>query len=332
MKTILFTILVYFLSLPCVSFSQRVMDTVDTPYGKMIIYSNKTWVFFNKPIFDGIMNPRIHKIMTQEQEIPFTQTWNNEECFSSKNNDLSRLKDTLWLNSNKAVHNNFKMPIRGSVTSQYGIRKGRNHNGIDLSLKTGDTVFATWSGKIRYAKYNDGGFGNLVIIRHHNGLETFYAHLSGFLVFPDQDVAAGEAIGLGGSTGRSSGPHLHYEIRFYEAPINPELVIDFETKKLKNPNLFVHKSFFSQGIKPIDYNDDTHAVELSENSDTSVIIAIPKPPIIIKQAKIRYHKVKSGDTLTNIAARNNTTVSKLCQLNGIKPTSIIQLGKSLRIK
>ena len=307
------------------------MDTLDTPYGKMIIYSNKTWVFFDKPIFDGIMNARIHKIMTEEQEIPFTQTWNNDECFSSKNNDLSRLKDTIWLNVNDETDKEFHMPIPGSVTSQYGIRKGRNHNGVDLSLKTGDTVYATWPGKIRYAKYNDGGFGNLVIIRHNNGLETFSAHLSKFLVFPDQDVLAGEPIGLGGSTGRSSGPHLHYEIRFYEAPINPELMIDFALKKIKTPNLYVHKSIFAPGVKPIDYVDDTQIVNLNEEID-SLLITVPKPPVVVKPAKIRYYRVKSGDTLTEIAARNNTTVSKLCQLNGIKPTSIIQLGKSLRIK
>jgi len=225
------------------------MDTVDTPYGKMLIYSNKTWSFFNKPIFDGIMNKRIHTIMSKDQDIPYTQSWNNEVCFTSKNNDLSKLRDTIWLNSKNDLNIDFRMPVLGTVTSRYGLRKGRNHNGIDISLKTGDTIYAVWSGKIRYAKYNDGGFGNLVIIRHHNGLETFSAHLSKFLVFPDQDVIAGEPIGLGGSTGRSSGPHLHFEIRFYEAPINPDFMIDFENKKLKQENLFVHKSLFAPGLK-----------------------------------------------------------------------------------
>ena len=309
------------------------MDTVDTPYGKMLIYSNKTWSFFNKPIFDGIMNKRIHTLMSKDQDIPYTQSWNNEVCFTSKNNDLSKLRDTIWLNPKNKLKIDFKMPVLGTVTSRYGLRKGRNHNGIDISLKTGDTIYAVWSGKIRYAKYNDGGFGNLVIIRHHNGLETFSAHLSKFLVFPDQDVIAGEPIGLGGSTGRSSGPHLHFEIRFYEAPINPDFMIDFENKKLKQENFFVHKSLFAPGLKPSEFFDDSHLTELSEINDSlSIPIPLIKPPVVVQKPKIRYYRVKSGDTLTEIADRNNTTVTKLCQLNGIKPTSIIQLGKSLRIK
>jgi hypothetical protein len=299
----------------------------------MLLYSNKTWAFFNKPVFDGIMNPRIHKIMTNNQDILYTQFWNNEVCFMSKDNDLSKLKDTIWLNLNNESNVDFKMPVPGAVTSPYGFRKGRNHNGVDMSLKTGDTIYAVWSGKIRYAKYNDGGFGNLVIIRHHNGLETLSAHLSKFLVFPDQDVVAGEPIGLGGSTGRSSGPHLHFEIRFYEAPINPEFLIDFESKKLRQQNLFVHKSLFLPGLKPIESFDDSYLTELSQTNDSlSIQLPIIKPPVIIQKPKIKYYRVKSGDTLTEIANRNNTTVSKLCQLNGIKPTSIIQLGKSLRIK
>ena len=299
----------------------------------MLLYSNKTWTFFNKPIFDGIMNQRIHKIMTNNQDILYTQFWNNEVCFMSTENDLSKLKDTVWLNVKNESNVDFKMPVPGAVTSPYGFRKGRNHNGVDMSLKTGDTIYAVWSGKIRYAKYNDGGFGNLVIIRHHNGLETLSAHLSKFLVFPDQDVVAGEPIGLGGSTGRSSGPHLHFEIRFYEAPINPEFFIDFESKKLKHQKLFVHKSIFSPSLKPTESFDDSYLTELSQTNDSLTIqLPIIKPPVVIQKPKIKYYRVKSGDTLTEIANRNNTTVSKLCQLNGINPTSIIQLGKSLRIK
>ena len=96
------------------------------------------------------------------------------------------------------LHKEFVCPVPGIVTSRYGYRKGRYHNGTDLNLRTGDTVVAAFSGRVRYAKWNDGGFGNLVIIRHHNGLETFYAHLSKHLVAPDQEVKAGEPIGLGG--------------------------------------------------------------------------------------------------------------------------------------
>ena len=227
------------------------------------------------------------------------------------------------------------------TTSRYGIRNGKNHNGIDLNLKTGDTVCAAWSGKVRYAKFNDGGFGNLVIIRHHNGLETFYAHLSKLLVFPDQDVIAGETIGLGGSTGHSTGPHLHFEVRFYDDPINPEEMIDFATKKLKFENLFVHKSLFKSGAKPSEYFDDKDVEKIEPKKVEEVKkekVEVKKEKekekekkVEVRKDKVKYYMVKSGDTLSKIAARHKLTVSKLCQLNGIKSSATLRVGKSLRV-
>jgi len=325
------------------------MDTVETVYGKMIVYSNKTWSFLNKPVFDGVMNPRINRIMTLEQETPFSkQSWNNDVCFTTKNNDLSLLKDTVWLCLTEDSNKGFKIPVPGVTTSRYGIRNGKNHNGIDLNLKTGDTVCAAWSGKVRYAKFNDGGFGNLVIIRHHNGLETFYAHLSKLLVFPDQDVIAGETIGLGGSTGHSTGPHLHFEVRFYDDPINPEEMIDFANKKLKFENLFVHKSLFKSGAKPSEYFDDKDVEKIEPKKVEEVKkekVEVKKEKVEVKKEKekekekkvevrkdkVKYYMVKSGDTLSKIAARHKLTVSKLCQLNGIKSSATLRVGKSLRV-
>ena len=320
------------------------MDTVETIYGKMIVYSNKTWSFLNKSVFDGVMNPRINRIMTLEQETPFSkQSWNNDVCFTTKNNDLSLLKDTIWLCLIEDSNKGFKIPVPGVTTSRYGIRNGKNHNGIDLNLKTGDTVCAAWSGKVRYAKFNDGGFGNLVIIRHHNGLETFYAHLSKLLVFPDQDVIAGETIGLGGSTGHSTGPHLHFEVRFYDDPINPEEMIDFATKKLKFENLFVHKSLFKSGAKPSEYFDDKDVEKIEPKKVEEVKkekVEVKKEKekekekekkVEVRKDKVKYYMVKSGDTLSKIAARHKLTVSKLCQLNGIKSSATLRVGKSLRV-
>ncbi len=304
--------------------AQKALDTIDTDYGQMIIYSNKTWAFFNKNAFDGIMNRRLHRIMTENQDVQFTQKWNNEVCFTSRNNDLSRLKDTIWLCVNDEEHPNYKMPVPGIVTSRYGFRSGRNHNGIDLDLETGDTVSSLWSGKVRYAKYNEGGFGNLVVVRHYNGLETLYAHLSKLLVFPDQEIKAGEPLGLGGNTGRSFGSHLHFEIRFYDAPINPEEIINFDKKELKSENLFVHRGLFRPGAKPSDYFEEPPQ-DQDENDE------LPKP-IVVRKPQVKYYRVRNGDTLTEIADRNNITVSKLCQLNGIKPSSVLQVGRSLRIK
>lgn len=301
-------------------YAQRALDTLETDSGPIIIFSNKTWSYYNKNAFNGILNKRIHKIMTEEQNGDFSQKWNNDACFSTRN-DLSKLKDTVWLCVTDENHPEFVMPVKGVVTSRYGFRSGRNHNGIDLDLETGDTVVAAFSGKVRYSKYNDGGFGNLVVVRHYNGLETFYAHLSKLLVAPDQDVKAGEPIGLGGNTGHSFGAHLHFEVRFFDAPMNPEEIINFDKKYLKNENLYVHKGLFKSGAKPTTTHDD-NAPDVKPIND--------KPKTVTPQTK--YYRVKSGDTLTEIADRNNITVSKLCQLNGIKPSSVLIPGKSLRVK
>lgn len=300
-------------------FGQRVLDTVQTELGTMLIYSNRTWAFLKDKGFDGVLNPRIHAQVSKDSVYKFIQTWDNNTCYTSgRHNDLSRLKDTIWLCVNDSTHSEFRYPVDGIVTSRYGYRHGRHHSGIDLDLETGDTVRSCWSGKVRYAKYNDGGFGNLVIVRHYNGLETFYAHLSKILVVPDQDVKAGDILGLGGNTGRSYGSHLHMEIRFYDASINPEEIIDFEKRTIKDENLFVHKGLFRPGAKPSDETGDEIGPETA--------------PPVIQTAQRKYYKVRSGDTLSEIAARNQTTVSKICQLNGIRPTSTLQIGRSLRVK
>ncbi len=302
-------------------FAQKVIDTVETAQGPMLIYANRTWEYLKDKDFDGILNPTIHAIVSEDPTLNFVQNWDNEVCYTSgRSNDLNKLKDTLWLCVVDGEKNKFHPPVKGFVTSRYGFRSGRHHSGIDIGLTTGDTVRACWSGKVRYAKFNDGGFGNLVILRHYNGLETFYAHLSKLIVVPDQDVKAGDVIGLGGNTGRSYGAHLHFEVRFYDAAINPEEVIDFVKYECKDENLFVHKGLFRPGAKPTDLEDHGESHEHTETAQK------------IQAAQRKYYKVRSGDTLTEIASRNQTTVSKICQLNGIRPTTPLQIGKSLRVK
>lgn len=312
----------YFLLL-FVSFSglaQTPIDTVETEKGAMVIYSNRTWKFLLDEEFDGIMNEALFNIIQADTNLNLVQTWNNDICFSSeRTNDLSRMNDTIWLCLVDDLHKDFVSPVPGIVTSRYGYRKGRYHNGIDLNLRTGDTVKAAFSGRVRYAKWNDGGFGNLVIIRHHNGLETFYAHLSKHLVAPDQEVKAGEPIGLGGNTGRSFGAHLHFEVRFYDSPLNPEEVIDFARKELKDENLLVQKKLFRPGAKPSDE-------EISGESIAAVQARTEA------SAARKYYKIRTGDTLSQIASKSNTTVSRLCKLNGIRPTTLLQVGRQLRVR
>jgi hypothetical protein len=318
MKSILAII---FISIQGLLFSQFALDTIESAHGKIIIYSDRTWELVSDINFDGILNNAIYERFSNDTSLNFIQTWDNEVCFTSeKVNDLTKLKDTVWLCVGDSIHSKFVMPFDGYVTSRYGYRKGRYHNGIDINLNTGDTVRSCWSGKVRYSKYNNGGFGNLVIVRHYNGLETFYAHLSKLLVAPNSEVRAGDPIGLGGNTGRSFGSHLHFEVRFYDAPINPEEIVDIANKNVKDLNLFVHKGLFRPGAKPSDYYD-------GQDEHGSSVAAVSKPSLDRK-----YYKVRPGDTLSEIAAKNRTTISKICQLNGIRQTTTLQIGRQLRVR
>jgi hypothetical protein len=290
---------------------QEVVDTLITDNGTMIIYANRTWEYIEDRDFDGILNPIIHEYLNTDSAMNFSYPWDQDKCYAAdRSNDLMRLKDTLWIcaiDSNES----FVIPHPGRVTSRYGWRKGRYHNGIDISLNTGDTVVSAFSGKVRYARYNEGGFGNLVVVRHFNGLETFYAHLSKHLVVPNQEVNAGDPIGLGGNSGRSFGSHLHFEIRFYDAPMDPEVVIDFENQRLKSENLFIHKGLFRPGA--------------SANSTATASASI-------SSGDVTYHKVRSGDTLGHLARKYRTSVNTLCRLNGIKPTTTLHIGQQLRVR
>ena len=289
--------------------SQKIVDTLKTEEGTMLIYANRTWEYLEDHNFDGVMNERLHLEVTSNTNLNYIQNWDHDMCYTSNlANDVNKLKDTIWLCLQDEQSDKFVMPFNGIVTSGFGWRKGRNHNGTDIDLNTGDTVRAAWSGKIRYAKYNTGGFGNLVVVRHHNGLETFYAHLSRHLVVPNQLVTAGEPIGLGGNTGHSYGSHLHFEVRFYDIPMNPEKIIDFKKDCIRDENLLVHRGLFRPG------SSSSNTAKSSSNGSR------------------KYYRIRSGDTLGAIARRNRTTVSKLCRLNGISQTTVLQIGRNLRIR
>lgn len=191
----------------------------------------------------------------------------------------------------------FQVPVEGEVTSSYGIRKGRAHTGIDLDLHTGDPVRASFPGMVRIARYFQG-YGRVVLIRHPNGLETLYAHLHRSGVEPGERVEAGERIGEGGSTGHSTGSHLHFEVRFKGMPLNPSHFISFEEGELMGETLVVEK------------NDGQPA-------------AYPKGT--------EFHEVERGDYLYRIAQRYGTTIRKICELNGIGRNSTLWVGQRLRV-
>ena len=199
----------------------------------------------------------------------------------------------------------FHMPTPSTkITSPFGPRWRRLHNGLDLKVNIGDTIVAAFDGKVRIVKYERRGYGKYVVIRHDNGLETVYGHLSKQLVEENQLVKAGEVIGLGGNTGRSTGSHLHFETRFLGIAINPIYMFDFPKQDIVADTYTFRK---------------TKGVKRAGSHDTQVA-----------DGTIRYHKVKSGDTLSRIAKLRGVSVSTLCKLNRIKPTTTLRIGQVLR--
>lgn len=298
------------------------IDTFYTEAGTVLLFADRTWVYLEDQNFDGILNPWLHEYVMGDTSYNYKAYWKNDVTITCNSNDVEFMRDTIWMCTLDSAHNNYCIPFDGRMTSGFGYRSGRNHNGVDLDLEEGDTILAAFDGKIRYSQWHDNGFGNLVIIRHYNGLETYYGHCSKLLVAPNQEVKAGDPIALGGNTGHSYGAHLHFEIRFYDVPIDPELVFDFKKKEV-NDNLLVHKGVFVDGgysstARVDDYHSTTSSSSNSTGGSTS--------------STAKTHKVKSGDTLGKIAEQYHTTVSKLCSLNGIKSTDIIHIGQVLKVK
>ena len=195
-------------------------------------------------------------------------------------------------------------PFIGNVTSRFGYRWGRMHKGYDIDLVTGDKVLAAFDGVVRISKYNAGGFGNYVLIRHYNGLETIYAHLSKRMVHCNQTVRAGDVIGLGGNTGRSTGSHLHFETRFKGVAFDPSKIIDFDAYTLKSVEIVIDRSWFPYVTSPSQY----------------------------QRQFAKYHKIRKGDTLYGIARKYGTTVNALCRLNRISRNSILRVGRTIRVR
>jgi LysM repeat protein len=210
-------------------------------------------------------------------------------------------------------------PFEGPITSGFGWRWNRMHKGTDIDLDIGDPVVAAFDGVVRIAKYNYGGFGNYVLIRHYNGLETLYAHLSESVVERNQTVRAGQIIGFGGSTGRSTGPHLHFETRFLGQPIDPSKIIDFKNYKLLSDQIYLNHTWFSPSI--------TAALESSDDE----VVAKPRPPKPPAAKKV-YHKIKSGDTLYGLSKKYGVSVNDICRLNKISRNTTLRIGVTLRVK
>ena len=222
---------------------------------------------------------------------------------------------------------NFCMPTDSRVlTSNYGARWGRQHKGLDIKVYIGDTIRAAFAGKVRVVQYERRGYGKYVVIRHDNGLETYYAHLSKQLVIEDQEVRAGDPIGLGGNTGRSTGSHLHFETRLCGVALNPALLFDFRNQDVTGDfytfrrSKYAAESAQATRLRGANANVSRGRLETADDDDSEMAIAAPEASFA---PEVHFHKVKKGETLNSIAKKRGMTIDALCKLNHI--------GKNIRL-
>lgn len=285
-----------------------VVDTIpSTSEGlSIVLYNDNTWRYVRNRDIDVL------------DETIYTQNWDTSKihAYNVELKDLPMSMVIDLVDTLKSYH----YPFKGRVTSKYGPRRRGIHQGTDIDLETGDPIYATFDGRVRHTTYVARGYGNLIIIRHDNGLETFYAHLSEVNVKPGDWVTAGQVIGKGGNTGRSTGSHLHYEMRYKGHSFDPERLINFTTGDLRRETFLLKRTYFSPYSR---FTQDFDEEIQSDEEDKK---------IAAEAAAIKYHIVKRGDTLGRIAINNHTTVTKLCQLNGIKKTSTLRIGQRIRVR
>ena len=267
------------------SFSQAkvAVDTISRGNLSVVIFDDKTWKYIE-------IQPDIKSTTIDTTDIK-AENWVTTSVYA-QNPDYARTKDASVINFGDAA---CSFPAKGKVVSQFGMRSGKMHTGIDIVLNYGDSVVAAFDGIVRFAGWSGSKYGNAVVIRHYNGLETVYAHLDDVKCKVNQKVSAGEILGVGGKTSN----HLHFETRLKDNAFDPELVFNAQTGALVADRIPIYASNF-------DY------MKFVDNS--------------------QYHIVKSGDTLSAIARKYHVSVRQICDLNGIKETSILSIGKRLRLR
>lgn len=237
----------------------------------------------------------------ENSEIPADATygkWDTRNIYSYSD-EITKKDTSILLTLTDHKNNcNFVAPLPDPViTSNFGWRNGKNHHGIDIDLQVWDPVKASFDGMVRVALYHPG-YGRVVVIRHYNGLETLYAHLHRFKVKTGDIVEAGQVIGLGGSSGQSSGSHLHYEIRYKGKPLNPKHIISFKTNELISDSLNLIKHKWNYSALPVG---------------------------------VKYHTIERGDFMYKIANRYGISVNELCEMNGIRRNKVLIVGRKLRV-
>ena len=258
-------------------------------------------------------------------------------CVRRYSDPIDSRNDSVLLPLTSGSPGAFVFPHIGQLLSPFGYRGRRVHSGVDIKLNLNDSVGTAFDGVVRMARYYHG-YGNCVVVRHYNGLETLYGHLAKIKVKVNQEVKAGELIGLGGRTGRATCTHLHFETRFRGQAFNPKQFIDFDNFSLLQDTLTITSRTFGRSRDYIPSADNLLA-STGNRSDYSNIrsrsLKDSKKSSASRKASSRskkYHTVRNGDTLSSISRKNGTSVKQLCALNGLKPTKILKLGSKLRIK
>lgn len=287
--------------------SQNIIDTISYNEFEIILFDNQSWCYVNNDSVLHLIYTRdsiLHynyilseKVYLPDSLVLFVDEWDSiPQLYGYGGLNYALVQDTFAIPIDT---NDFTIPFEGKVISEFGWRWGRMHHALDVQLLLGEPIKAAFSGRVRRSFFNTGGYGNLVIIRHKNGLETYYAHLSKLLVSEGQWVESGEVIGLGGSTGYSFAPHLHWEVRFKDNSFDPRVFVDYENAKLKNDTLILIPELFY------------HVKELSQT---------------------QYYTVNQGDSLWGISRRFGISISALCSLNDITENTILKIGQTLRVR
>lgn len=243
-------------------------------------------------------------------DVLYNNSWDNTNV-RQKKTDLSTMEDSTLIMLSHPSENPFVFPSKGKFLSPFGYRGRHFHAGVDIKLNGGDPVYCAFDGKVRLAK-RYRGYGNIVVVRHFNGLETVYSHLSKLLVKVNDDIKAGDVLGLGGHTGRATTNHLHFETRFLGEPFNPQVILDLDSFRLKSDTLLVTPELFKYSGKKKISAGTGKSNGHSKNGSS--------------------HTVRKGDTLSEIATQHNTTISKICKLNRISKNTKLKIGRRLRVR
>lgn len=290
------------------------VDTLDVSDGRLwvVLRDDHTWYY-------------VKNLKVLENDDVFTEAWevNAVNPYKSASLDSLPTHNSICLVDSVS---NFACPHQNKVFSKFGYRRGRRHQGVDLPLTIGTPVKSAFDGRVRASLYVKG-YGNLVIVRHENGLETYYGHLSKRNVEPGDWVRAGDVIGLGGSTGRSTGPHLHFEVRYKGFAFDPEWIADYETGTLRTNVFVLRRSYLDASSHYVHQSLD----EEEEIYATDEQIAAEEERIAAERKAMKWHTVRSGDTGSAIARRYGKSLSTVQKLNPGVNLSKLRIGQKIRV-